>query len=82
MAIAIIRALAIRIHFGLRDMVDIGGKGRCQSTLGGTGLAISAACQAPQVALEYAMFSASPLIQRTLFFENGGQPRASQRLAG
>ena len=56
------------------DMVELGGAGRCQSTLGGTGLAISAACQNPQVARDYAMFSASPLIQRTLFFENGGQP--------
>ena len=32
------------------DMVELGGAGRCQSTLGGTGLAISAACQNPQVA--------------------------------
>ena len=56
------------------DMVAIGGAGRCQSTLGGTGLAISAACQHPQVALEYAMFSASPRIQRSIFFDNGGQP--------
>ncbi len=56
------------------DMVDIGGQGRCQSTLGGTGLAISAGCQAREIARDYAMFSASPLIQRTLFFENGGQP--------
>ncbi len=56
------------------DMVDIGGQGRCQTTLGGTGLAISAACQARDIACDYAMFSASPRIQRTLFFENGGQP--------
>ena len=56
------------------DMVDIGGRGRCQTTLGGTGMAISSACQAREVACDYAMFSASPVIQRTLFFENGGQP--------
>ncbi len=56
------------------DMVDIDGCGRCQTTLGGTGLAISAACQAIDVARDYAMFTASPLIQRTLFFDNGGQP--------
>lgn len=56
------------------DMVEIDGRGRCQSTLGGTGLAISTACQAIEVASEYAMFTASPTIQRTLFFENGGQP--------
>ena len=56
------------------DMVSIDGHGRCQSTLGGTGLAISTGCQSLEVARGYAMFSASPLIQRTLFFENGGQP--------
>ena len=56
------------------DMVDIGGLGRCQTTLGGTGLAISARCQATAVARDYAMFTASPAIQRTLFFDNGGQP--------
>ena len=56
------------------DMVDIDGQGRCQTTLGGTGISISNKCQAVEVACDYAMFSASPLIQRTLFFENGGQP--------
>ncbi len=56
------------------DMVDIEGQGRCQTTLGGTGISISNKCQAVEVACDYAMFSASPLIQRTLFFENGGQP--------
>lgn len=56
------------------DMVDINGQGRCQSTLGGTGLAISARCQAPEIARDYAMFTASPAIQRTLFFDSGGQP--------
>ena len=56
------------------DMVDIDGHGRCQTTLGGTGLAISASCQAPEIARDYAMFTASSEIQRTLFFDNGGQP--------
>lgn len=56
------------------DMVDIESQGRCQTTLGGTGLAISNACQSLDIARDYAMFSASPEIQRTLFFENGGQP--------
>jgi multiple sugar transport system substrate-binding protein len=56
------------------DMVNIHGQGRCQSTLGGTGLAISSRCQRPELARDYAMFTASPEIQRTLFFENGGQP--------
>lgn len=56
------------------DMVNIHGQGRCQSTLGGTGLAISSRCQNPELARDYAMFTASPAIQRTLFFDNGGQP--------
>ena len=56
------------------DMVDIEGHGRCQTTLGGTGLAISTGCQHLEVARDYAMFTAGPVIQRTLFFENGGQP--------
>ena len=56
------------------DMVAIDGHGRCQTTLGGTGLAISVGCQERDIARDYAMFSASPQIQRTLFFDNGGQP--------
>lgn len=56
------------------DMVDIDGRGRCQTTLGGTGLAISSRCQNLEAARDYAMFTASAEIQRTLFFENGGQP--------
>ena len=56
------------------DMVDIDGQGRCQSTLGGTGLSISTGCKSVEIARDYAMFCASPVIQRTLFFENGGQP--------
>ena len=56
------------------DMVDIEGHGRCRTTLGGTGLAISSGCQALDIARDYAMFTASAAIQRTLFFDNGGQP--------
>ncbi len=56
------------------DMVAIEGHGRCQSTLGGTGLAISTGCRHLQIARDYALFTASPIVQRTIFFENGGQP--------
>lgn len=56
------------------DMVDIDQQGRCQTTLGGTGLAISSRCQTPEAARDYAMFTAGAEVQRTLFFENGGQP--------
>jgi multiple sugar transport system substrate-binding protein len=45
-----------------------------RSTLGGTGLAISASCQHAQVALEYAQFVASPACQRGMYALSGGQP--------
>ena len=63
------------------DMVSIDGN-RCSTTLGGTGLAISSRCQHVDVAMQYAEFTASPQIQRTLFVENGGQPGTSWRVAG
>ena len=47
---------------------------RCRTTLGGTGLAISARCAQIEQAVDYARFTADPLIQRTLYFEAGGQP--------
>ncbi|MFD0714527.1 ABC transporter substrate-binding protein [Paenibacillus sp. GCM10027626] len=56
------------------DMVDIGGHGKLRSTLGGTGLAISAACKHLDMALAYAQFTASPDIQKTIYVESGGQP--------
>ena len=56
------------------DMVHIGEHGRCQTTLGGTGLAIAASCKHLDVALAYAQYTADPTIQRTLYVENGGQP--------
>jgi multiple sugar transport system substrate-binding protein len=45
-----------------------------RSTLGGAGLAISRSCKQREVALAYAEFTASPIIQRTLYFQSGGQP--------
>jgi multiple sugar transport system substrate-binding protein len=56
------------------DLVAIGQHGRCRTTLGGTGLAISSACQPADLAVEYARFVASPECQRTLYVESGGQP--------
>ena len=56
------------------DMVSLNGFGRCQTTLGGTGLAISAASLHRETALAYAQYTADPACQRTLFFQNGGQP--------
>lgn len=44
------------------------------TTLGGTGLAISSHCQHKEIAAAYAEYVADPTTQRTLFFDNGGQP--------
>ena len=59
------------LEFG--DLVEIDGR-RCRTTLGGAGLAISSRCAGVKAALSYAAFVADPLCQRTLYFENGGQP--------
>ncbi|MDW7692979.1 extracellular solute-binding protein [Flammeovirgaceae bacterium SG7u.111] len=55
------------------DMVSIDGQGLI-STLGGTGLAISANCQHMDVAAKYVEYAGHPDTQRTIFFDNGGQP--------
>lgn len=61
------------LHF--HDLVALQPGGTpMRSTLGGTGLAISAKCQHVEVAAKYAEFVASPLCQQTLYFDNGGQP--------
>jgi len=54
-------------------LVSLGGR-TLRSTLGGAGLAISRSCRHPEQALAYAEFVASPLIQRTLYVQAGGQP--------
>ena len=54
-------------------LVQVAGR-HCRSTLGGAGLAISAACAHRHTALEYAQLVASPECQRGLYFESGGQP--------
>jgi len=59
------------LEFG--DMVEIVGR-RCRTTLGGAGLAISSRCKERQAALDYAVFVADPICQRTLYFDSGGQP--------
>lgn len=56
------------------DMVSIGKHGKLQSTLGGTGLAISVHSAELDTALDYAMFTTSSAIQKTLYYESGGQP--------
>lgn len=46
----------------------------CRSTLGGTGLAISAKCREPEAALAYAQFVASADCQTGIYWQSGGQP--------
>lgn len=55
------------------DVVSWHGK-PLKTILGGTGLAISAKCRHKEAALAYASYTASAEVQKTLFFDNGGQP--------
>lgn len=45
-----------------------------KTTLGGTGLALSAKCGNVQEAVKFSQYAASDEIQRTIFFDAGGQP--------
>lgn len=62
----------VPLEFG--DLCRIEGNERLRTTLGGTGLAISAACRNREVALEYAVYVASLECQQTTYFQSGGQP--------
>lgn len=43
-------------------------------TLGGTGIAVARGCKHPEIAVDYAAMVAGAEWQRTLYFDNGGQP--------
>ncbi|TWU42790.1 ABC transporter substrate-binding protein [Novipirellula artificiosorum] len=60
-----------RLKFG--DVVQYGSR-RMQTTLGGTGLAISSRCKHLDAAIDYVQMVAGPRCQCTQFTENGGQP--------
>ena len=47
---------------------------RLRSTLGGAGVAVSAKSKHPRAAMDYAQFTATPWVQRGVYFESGGQP--------
>lgn len=47
---------------------------KLRSTLGGTGIAVSAFSKHPDVAVQFAQEIVSPLYQQTFYAENGGQP--------
>jgi multiple sugar transport system substrate-binding protein len=42
--------------------------------LGGAGLAVSAHCRNRETAVDYIAYATSPEIQRSFYFESGGQP--------
>lgn len=44
------------------------------TVLGGTGIAVSAACRHPEVAVDYAFWIAGAACQRGLYTQSGGQP--------
>ena len=56
------------------DLVRMGSHGRLHSTIGGTGLAVSAYSQHKELALDFAQTIVSPECQSTLYLEHGGQP--------
>lgn len=60
------------LHF--HDLVKLAGKTNATSTLGGTGLAVSAKCEHIPEVMKYVEYVASAECQRTLFYDNGGQP--------
>lgn len=55
------------------DMVEINGVGAI-STLGGTGLAVSSKTKHIETVMKYVEYVASEDCQKTVFFDNGGQP--------
>jgi multiple sugar transport system substrate-binding protein len=63
-----------RDHLVLAAPPPAGGDGVPRGTLGGAGLAVSAHSEAVDEAVRYAAYVADPAVQRTSYFEAGGQP--------
>jgi multiple sugar transport system substrate-binding protein len=59
------------VRFG--NLPALGSDGPSGSVIGGTGLAISAKCAHPDVAFDYAYFTASQDVQRSAHVQAGGQ---------
>lgn len=55
-------------------LVNLENYGPLRSTLGGAGIAIAAKCQNMDVAVDYLLYTASPEVQKGIYFEAGGQP--------
>lgn len=60
-------------HLTFHDMVSIQGN-PLVTTLGGTGLAISAECKYKDIAIEFLEFAGKADTQSRLYFDHGGQP--------
>ncbi|KAA5540852.1 ABC transporter substrate-binding protein [Adhaeribacter rhizoryzae] len=56
------------------DTVRFGSHGRLRTTVGGTGLAVSAYSEHQEAALQFAQWLVSPQIQATIYVQHGGQP--------
>ncbi|MCM3715522.1 extracellular solute-binding protein [Alkalihalobacillus oceani] len=56
------------------DLVKLDDQTLLRSTLGGTGLAISNKSRNVESAVRFMEYTLSPAVQRTLYFESGGQP--------
>lgn len=54
-------------------LVDYKGQ-KLRSTLGGTGIAVSAFSKQKEIAVQFAQEISSPLVQQTFYTEHGGQP--------
>lgn len=55
------------------DVVSINGK-KLRTTIGGTGLAVSASSQHKNIAVDFAAWVVSENIQKTIYVQHGGQP--------
>ena len=56
------------------DLVTFGGGQRLRSTIGGTGLSVSAYSKHPEMAVRFAEWIVSGELQATFYTEHGGQP--------
>ena len=56
------------------DLPTFGNFGRLRSTIGGTGIAVSATSENKEIAIQFAQWITSGDCQSTFYVENGGQP--------
>lgn len=61
-------------RIGFHDIPALGAQGPIGSTLGGTGIAISARTAHPEACRRFALWLASAEVQRGLYAQNNGQP--------